>query len=94
MTDPRAIDFDAVEKLRKHLLLQTASFAELLGVSRATYYNWLRGSQPAEQRLLDLRRQLRILSAMVIEEGMPHGDYVHMDQKERAKLLHQRLLKD
>jgi len=41
MTKP--LDFTKVEALRKHMLLTTRDMAELLGVSRMTYYGWVSG---------------------------------------------------
>ena len=37
------LDFKRVEALRKHMLLTTGNMAEILEVSRMTYYGWVKG---------------------------------------------------
>ena len=37
------LDFSKVEALRRHMLLTTSDMAEVFGVSRMTYYGWVKG---------------------------------------------------
>ena len=43
MTKNLPLNFKKVEALRKHMLLTTSNMAELLGISRMTYYGWVKG---------------------------------------------------
>ena len=45
MANTPPLDFKKVEALRKHMLLTTGNMAELLGVSRMTYYGWVKGNK-------------------------------------------------
>ena len=37
------IDFAKVEMLRRHMLLSVSDMAKVFGISRVTYYSWVRG---------------------------------------------------
>jgi len=40
----RQLRIEPIEKLRTHMRLTNTQMAQLCGVSRITYYNWVRGS--------------------------------------------------
>ena len=70
MTNTPPLDFKKVEALRKHMLLTTGNMAELLGVSRMTYYGWVKG-KPVRKKNEDkvrgiLRKLLSILNLSLI----------------------------
>ena len=65
-----ALDFKKVEALRRHMLLTTSNMAELLGVSRMTYYGWVKGKpvrKKNDERVRDMLRKLLV----TMENGWP-----------------------
>jgi DNA-binding XRE family transcriptional regulator len=62
------LDFSKVEALRKHMLLTTLDMSELLGVSRMTYYGWVRGKKIRQSNDQSVRAMLRKL----LEIGRAH----------------------
>ena len=40
----KPIDFNGVEALRKHMLLNASQMSKFLGVSRVTYGGWVKGT--------------------------------------------------
>ena len=81
-----SLDFKRVEALRKHMLLTTGNMAEILEVSRMTYYGWVKGKsvrRKNDERVRDTLRKL--LSAM--ESGWPMPEIIAMEQKLRFRRL-------
>ena len=63
------LDFKRVEALRKHMLLTTGNMAEILEVSRMTYYGWVKGKpvrRKNDERVRDTLRKL--LSATGVKD--------------------------
>jgi len=85
-TTPKAIDFTKVEALRKHMLLTTSDMASLLGVSRMTYYGWVRGAPPRRANEEFVRGMLRKLLA-IMANGWPMPEVIAADQKQRKERL-------
>jgi len=86
MTNQLPLAFKKVEALRKHMLLTTSNMAELLKVSRMTYYGWVKGKpvrKKNDERVRDILRKL--LSAM--SDGWPEPKVISIEQKERFKRL-------
>jgi DNA-binding XRE family transcriptional regulator len=44
----KAFDFEKIESLRAHLGLRKADMADLFGVSRVQYHNWVKGYAAGE----------------------------------------------
>lgn len=81
-----ALDFKKVEALRKHMLLTTSNMAELLGVSRMTYYGWVKGKpvrKKNDERVRDMLRKLLV----TMENGWPMPEIIAIEQKFRFKRL-------
>jgi DNA-binding XRE family transcriptional regulator len=86
MTNIPPLNFTKVEALRKHMLLTTGNMAELLGVSRMTYYGWVKGKPIRKKNDEKVRDTLRELLA-VMSEGWPQPEVIAIEQKERFQRL-------
>jgi transcriptional regulator with XRE-family HTH domain len=83
------LDFTKIETLRTHCKLTKAEFASLCGVSRMTYYGWLRGRPIRPKNDAFVRRIVRIILMLVSEEKWPEGlDLLSPDERrERLRQL-------
>ena len=86
MTNEPPLDFAKVEALRKHMLLTTGNMAELLDVSRMTYYGWVKGKAIRKKNDEKVREVLRQMLAM-LSEGWPQPEVIALDQKDRFQRL-------
>lgn len=84
---PKPLDFTKVEALRKHMLLTSANMAELLGVSRMTYYGWVRGKPLRKSNDDAVRSMLKKLLAVMTEHNWPTPEVIAATQKQRKELL-------
>jgi DNA-binding transcriptional regulator YiaG len=84
---PKPLDFSKVEALRKHMLLTTSDMAELLGVSRMTYYGWVRGKPLRKSSDEIVRGMLKRLLAVMTEHSWPMPEIIAADQKQRKERL-------
>ena len=91
MTDKPGLDFTKVEALRKHLMLTTADMAKLLGVSRMTYYGWVKGKAMRKANDEAVRSMLRRLLTVVTEEGWPSPEVIAMNSNQRLDRLKETL---
>lgn len=91
MTDAKPLDFVKIDALRRHMLLTHTQMSQLLGVSRVTYYNWKRGSQPSQQNVGKARAALKEMMRVMVEQQWPSPEVVAMDTTERVIAL-QRLM--
>jgi DNA-binding XRE family transcriptional regulator len=87
MTPKPPLDFSRVEALRKHMLLTTTDMSELLGVSRMTYYGWVKGKTLRKTNDESVRTMLRKLLAVMTEHGWPMPEVIAADQKQRKERL-------
>ncbi|MEK9694284.1 MAG: hypothetical protein VW270_00890 [Candidatus Poseidoniales archaeon] len=86
MTNTPPLDFKKVEALRKHMLLTTGNMAELLGVSRMTYYGWVKGKpvrKKNEEKVRDILRKL----LSILNDGWPQPEVIALEQKMRFERL-------
>lgn len=86
MTDT-PLDFTKVEALRKHMLLTTRDMAELLGVSRMTYYGWVQGKPLRAANQTHVKLMLKKLLAIMTEHGWPMPEVIASTQKQRKERL-------
>jgi|TARA_B110000967_G_C18299997_1_gene277901 DNA-binding XRE family transcriptional regulator len=86
MTNKAPLDFKKIEALRKHMLLTTSNMAELLEISRMTYYGWVKGKPVRRNNEDRVRRTLRIL-LKAMEGGWPQPEIISIEQKNRFKRL-------
>ena len=87
MTPKPPLDFSKVEALRKHMLLTTLDMSELLGVSRMTYYGWVKGKPLRKTNDESVRTMLRKLLAVMTQHGWPMPEVIASDQKQRKERL-------
>tara|TARA_R110000868_G_scaffold206995_1_gene455955 strand:- start:88 stop:375 length:288 start_codon:yes stop_codon:yes gene_type:complete len=87
MTHKPPLDFSRVEALRKHMLLTTTDMSELLGVSRMTYYGWVKGKPLRKTNDESVRTMLRKLLAVMTQHGWPMPEVIASDQKQRKERL-------
>lgn len=87
MTPKQPIDFGRVEALRKHMLLTTSDIASLLGVSRMTYYGWVKGQSLRPSNDEFVRKMLRRLLAVMRDHGWPMPEVIASTQKQRKERL-------
>lgn len=83
----QAIDFEKVEALRKHLMMTVNDMASILGVTRMTYYAWVRGTQPRPGNIAAVKLMLRRLLAIMTEHAWPTQEVIIMSQPERLAYL-------
>ena len=81
------LDFEKVEVLRRHLMLTTTEMAEVFGVSRITYYNWVNGTPLRTKNLNNAKKIVRKLVAIVKEYNWPTEEVRQLDQKQRLQRL-------
>lgn len=84
---PKPLDFTKVETLRRHMLLTTGDMAELLGVSRMTYYAWVRGKPLRKSNDEAVRIVLKRLLAVMTDHGWPMPEVIAAPQKQRKERL-------
>jgi DNA-binding transcriptional regulator YiaG len=83
-----SLDFKKVEVLRRHMLLTTKQAAELMGVSRATYHNWVNGKPIRTANMETVKQVVRKLLSIAKTGEYPSAEIVRLTANER----HQRLL--
>lgn len=69
------------------MLLTVSDMASVLGVSRVTYYSWLRGKQPRVSNMARVKLRLKQMLALLTEQGWPTTDVLEMEQQERVQHL-------
>ncbi len=84
---PKTLDFAKVEALRRHMLLTTQDMAELLGVSRMTYYGWVKGKTLRKSNDATVRAMLKRLLAVMTDHGWPMPEVIAASQKQRKERL-------
>lgn len=87
MTNPQALDFKKVETLRRHMLLTTGDMSTLFGVSRMTYYGWVRGKPIRKTNDATVRRVLKKLLNVMSEHSWPTPDVIVATSEERMQRL-------
>jgi DNA-binding XRE family transcriptional regulator len=87
MTPNPPIDFVKVEALRKHMMLTTDNMARLFGVSRMTYYGWVKGKPLRKANDGMVRTVLKQLLAIMVEDKWPTPDVIAMEQPQRKERL-------
>jgi transcriptional regulator with XRE-family HTH domain len=91
MTTPKPIDFSQVEALRKHMLLTVNDICELLGVTRMTYYSWLKGTKLKKKNAEKVQQLLCDLVAVAKKYGWPTFEATQGSQAYRRSQIDQLL---
>lgn len=87
MTSKPPIEFSKIEALRKHMLLTVKDMSELLGVSRMTYYGWVKGKPIRKSNDETVRKMLKRLLAVMVNHNWPTPEVIASSQKERKERL-------
>jgi DNA-binding XRE family transcriptional regulator len=87
MTPNPPIDFVKVEALRKHMMLTTDNMSRLFGVSRMTYYGWVKGKPLRKTNDVTVRTVLKQLLSIMVEDKWPTPDVIAMEQPQRKERL-------
>jgi transcriptional regulator with XRE-family HTH domain len=88
MTDVRVISFEKIDSLRKHMLLTRTQMAQLLGVSRVTYYNWKALGSVTPRNVVYVRKVLKEVLRIMVDHEWPSPNVVAMQSDDRyAELL-------
>jgi hypothetical protein len=91
MTEQPPVDFTKVETLRRHMLLTTGNMSTLFGVSRMTYYGWVKGKPLRKSNDVTVRRVLRQLLDVMKNHQWPMPEVIASDQRERFSRLQELL---
>jgi len=91
MTEQPPVDFTKVETLRRHMLLTTGNMSTLFGVSRMTYYGWVKGKPLRKSNDVTVRRVLRQLLDIMKNHQWPMPEVIASDQRERFSRLQELL---
>lgn len=89
MIEQPPLDFEKVEKLRISMMLTVTQFVSLFGVSRMTYYSWVRGKPIRKHNDARLRRALKQLLTVVKSQHWPTPESINMTSRERFAKLQQ-----
>lgn len=81
------LEFERVEALRKHMLMTSGDMASILGVSRVTYYNWVRGKPVRKTNDAQVRRTVKKLLHIIRDIDWPTPEVLAMDQRGRYNKL-------
>lgn len=87
MTKTNSLDFSKVEALRKHMLLTAAQMAELFGVSRVTYYSWVKGKPIRSANEQKVKAMLKKLLVVITEYNWPTPEIVAATPQQRMEAL-------
>lgn len=82
------VDFEKVEVLRKRMLITKSQMADLLGVTRQTYYNWT--GRPVSLRTKNhghVRDRLRDLLNLIADDTWSLPEVVELSSEERFEKL-------
>jgi len=91
MIEQPPVDFTKVETLRRHMLLTTGNMSTLFGVSRMTYYGWVKGKPLRKSNDVTVRRVLRQLLDVMKNHQWPMPEVIASDQRERFSRLQELL---
>ena len=79
--------FAKVEELRKHMMLTNSNMAEIIGVSRMTYYSWVKGKHIREKNFKKVQATLRKLLDIMTKYDWPKPSIIALDQNQRFEIL-------
>ena len=83
----KPIDFNGVEALRKHMLLNASQMSEFLGVSRVTYGEWVKGKPIRKSNNANVRNALKKLFMVVTDHKWPKPEIIAMTPTMRYNAL-------
>ena len=81
------VDFAKVDMLRKHMMLSVSDMAKVFGVSRMTYYTWLRGGSMRATTVPKVKKKLKGLLAVMKDHQWPNTGVRAMPPPKRVEHL-------
>lgn len=90
VTPPAAspkLNFDTIEQVRKAMLLTMQNMADLMGVSRVTYYNWVKGNPLKHVNAVKAKVLMRKLAVLVTDHNWPTAKQRQASRNERFEML-------
>lgn len=79
--------FVKIESLRKHMLLNVSQFTELLGVSRMSYYGWLKGKAIRKSNEDKVKKVVKNLLVVMKDHNWPTSSDIALEPDERLARL-------
>lgn len=86
----KPLEFAKIDALRRHMLLTVQSMVIILGTTRVSYYNWLKGTKMRKKTAEHMRRVARLL-VVCIQNGWPNDAVYVATQPQRLQMLQERL---
>lgn len=83
----KPLDFNQIDTIRRRMLLTIHDISGLFGVTRATYYGWLKGKPLRKRNDEAVRIMLRRLLTVVSHHKWPSPEVRAADQKQRRDML-------
>jgi len=81
------LNFAQVEEVRRQMLITTSTMAKVFGVSRMTYFKWVKGEPMHKTRIEHTRSCMRKVLAVVMEHNWPTPEVAGLTPKERGERL-------
>lgn len=67
------VDINRIEAMRRSMRMGVGGFARVFGVSRATYYNWIKGiSHPRGKQIESVNKTLQVLNYIIVYDMWPN----------------------
>lgn len=86
-SNPQPLDFAKIDWMRRRMLLSVGDIAHLFGVTRATYYGWLKGTPLRKSNDEAVRDMLKRLLSLVTDHSWPTPEAMAADQKKRREMV-------
>ena len=87
----KPLDFRMIETLRKHMLLTVNSMAVVLGTSRPSYYNWIKGTKLHKKNADRVRKVVRGMAHLGAQGHWPNDAVFAANQSQRVFLMQEML---
>lgn len=82
-----AIDMAKVELLRVKMMISVTDMTTLLGITRHTYYGWVKGAEIRRKNAEKIRKVFRALLHLVQVYQWPTPEVISSGQRARSKKL-------
>jgi|TARA_R110000868_G_scaffold21613_11_gene89461 DNA-binding XRE family transcriptional regulator len=84
---PNTPVMDLMEECRTNLKLRVVDMAKVIGVSRITYYKWMKGGNMRHTTLTGVEAILRKITHIMREQHWPSGPEMTISSERRAERL-------
>jgi len=81
------LNFEQVEALRKHMMINTTQMSKLIGVSRVTYSGWLKGKPVRKSNDAKARAALKRMFSVLEQHQWPMPEVIGMTPLHRFNTL-------